>query len=52
MKNSNFSCNFVWKALAQKQRRIQNPVQDLTWNFFAKIVNDFQPVVIIAKSSV
>ena len=33
------------------QRRIQNAVEHLLWNFFAKIVNGFQLLTIFAKKS-
>ena len=32
------------------QRCIQNPAKDLRWSFFAKIVNDFQQLLLSKKA--
>ena len=34
------------------QKRIENPLKGLWWNFFAKIVNSFQPLIFSQRISI
>ena len=42
---------FVRNIVVRSQRRIQNPVEQLRWSFFAKRVNGFQSITIAAKKA-
>ena len=46
--------NFTWSNLVilNLQKRIQNPIKHLRWNFWQKIVNNLQLLITFAKSSI
>ena len=45
------SLNHSLNTLHSPQKRIKNPVEHLRWSFYAKIVNGFQPLTILAKKA-